>query len=361
VLITAIENFVLVGTLLSLAGFALAWGARRAAARGRWHTHPYLLTRVYTIALVVPPVAAAWLVVAALLPEWWLGEAAFDAEHPTPLHELHLLSELTSALEPALAYATISFAAAAALFAAWSSLRGFARVGGVIKRLEMNAATPPPGQLALVERVAAEHGLAVGLVMSDYPLSFVWGFGRSQLVLSSGLLNSLTPEELAGVLEHEAAHHSRRDNLFKLALTMCGYLTMAFPLSRVILRWRATEVELICDEVAAARTSTPLAIADALVKLRRQTLVPAGHVSSEAAASSSFVPEDAPSFERRVRRLISFADLTPTPAHAAHLARAGKGTAALTAAALTCALLAVSLFAPLAVHRAAESIIHLIK
>lgn len=360
-LVTAIENFVLVGTLLSLAGFALAWAARGVAARGLWLTRPHLLTRVYTAALAVPPVAAAWLVLASLLPGWWLGEAAFDAAHPTPLHELHLLSDLTASLEPALAYATISFAVAAALFAAWSSLRGYARVGGVIERLGMNAAPPPAGQLALVERVAAGHGLDVGLVMSDYPLSFVWGFGRSKLVLSSGLLNTLTSGELAGVLEHEAAHHARRDNLFKLALAMCGYLSMTFPLSRAILRWRAAEVELICDEVAAARTSSPLEIADALVKLRRHTLVPAGYASGGAAASSGFLSEDAPGFERRVRRLLALDDQMPDPAHAARLAGAGRGTAALTAAALTGALLVVSLFAPLAVHRAAESVIHILK
>lgn len=359
-LITAVENFVLFGTLLALATFLFAWLAREAVRRGLWRPRPEALARVYTSALVVPPVAAAWLVAAALLPETWLGRAAFDAAHPSPAHDLHLLSDLMRALNPALAYATISFAAAAALFAAWSSLRGYVRVGGVIKRLEMNAAAPPAGQLALVERVAAGHGLDVGLVMSDYPLSFVWGFGRSKLVLSSGLLNALSSEELAGVLEHEAAHHSRRDNLFKLALTMCCYGSMAFPLSRVVFGWRAAEVELICDEIAAARTSTPLEIAGALVKLRRQTRMPAGYITGGATISSGFAPNDAPSFERRVRRLIALADMLPRPEYAGRLAQTGKGTALLIAGTLTGTLLALALFAPLAVHRAAESIIHII-
>ncbi len=73
--------------------------------------------------------------------------------------------------------------------------------------------------------------MSVGLVMSDYPFSFVWGFGRSKLVLSSGLLHTLSPEELAGLLEHEAAHHTRRDNLAKLALTFFGQASLAFPLA----------------------------------------------------------------------------------------------------------------------------------
>jgi Zn-dependent protease with chaperone function len=360
-LITAIENFVLFGTLLALAGFAAAWVVRAMAARTSREIRPERLARVYTLALFAPPVAAARLVAGALLPETWLGEAAFDAAHPAPLHELHLLSDLTVALEPALAYATILFVIAAALFAAWSSLRGYVRIGRVIRRLEMNAAQPAAGQVALVERIAGSHSLHVGLVMSDYPLSFVWGFKRSRLVLSSGLLNALSPEELAGVLEHEAAHHARRDNLFKLALTMCSYASLAFPLSRLIFKWRSTEVEMICDEVAVARTSSPLDVASALVKLRRQTLVPSPYASNGAAVSSSFAPDDVPSFERRVRRVIGFADSMPDPVHAARLSQTRKGAAFVTASLMAVTLFALPLFAPLALHTAAESVIHIIK
>ena len=359
--ITAFENFVFFSTLLALAAFAFAGAARKLSLSGTWQVRPDTLARIYASALALPPIFALWLVAATLLPEWWLGKAAFDAAHSTPLHELHLLSDLTTALEPALAYATITFAVAAALFAAWSSLRGYLRVGEVIKRLEMNAAPPPPEHLALVERMAAGHDLDVGLVMSDYPLSFVWGFRRSKLVLSSGLLNALTTEELTGVLEHESAHHVRRDNLFKLALTMCGYCSMAFSLSRLILRWRAAEVELICDEVAVARTSTPLEIAEALLKLRRQTLLPGGYVTTAATFSSSFAPDDALSFERRVYRLITFADAMPDPAQAAQSSQTGNGAAFVVATVLTSTLLGLSLFAPLAVHHGAEAIIQVIK
>lgn len=360
-LLIAVENFVFFSTLLALAAFGVAWAAHKLSVSGLWKIRPDMLTRIYTATLIVPPVSALWLVAAALLPQWWLGEAAFDAAHSTPIHELHLLSDLTTALEPMLAYATITFAIAAASFAAWSSLRSYLRVGGIINRLEMNAAPPPPEQLALVERMAEGHGLDVGLVMSDYPLSFVWGFRRSKLVLSSGLLNTLTTGELTGVLEHEAAHHRRRDNLFKLALTMCAYSSMAFPLSRLILRWRAAEVEMVCDEVAVARTLTPLEIAEALVKLRRQTALPAGYVTTATTFSSSFLPDDAPSFERRVHRLITFADALPDPVRAAQLSQPNKGTAFIVATLLTGALLAISLFAPLAVHHGTEAIIQVIK
>jgi Zn-dependent protease with chaperone function len=358
VLITAIENFVLFSALFSLGGFILALVARLLLLRGLWQPQPFTLTRLYAAALIVPPVGAVWLVAAALLPEWWLGEDAFDAAHSAPLHHLHLLSDLTAQLEPNLAYATILFVVSASVFAAWSSFRGYARVGRLVHHLEVNPELPPSMQVTLVEEAAERHGLDVGLVMSDYPFSFVWGFRRSKLVLSSGLLHVLTPEQLIGVIEHEAAHHVRRDNTVKLALSFASYLSPAFPLSRLILRWRAEQVEMVCDEVAVARTLSPLEIAEALVKLRRTANIssPPAPIGS---AASAFITEDALTFERRVRRLIAFDDLLPTEARAVALSQTPRTEALLIIALFPTTLVTVSVLAPMAVHRAAEAIIRL--
>ncbi len=358
--IIAIENFILFSTLLALVGFALAWSARALSSNGWWKPHPNTLTRLYAATLALPPTLAAWIVATALLPESWLGEASFRAAHAAPLHEMHLLSDLTSRLDPMLAYATVSFAVAVALFVAWSGIRGSMRVGRVIEKLEVKAAPPPPEQISLVEKTAARYGMDVGLVMSDYPFTFVWGFWRSKLVLSSGLLRTLTPAELAGVLEHEAAHHARRDNLAKLLLTASSYASLAFPLSRLILRWRGAEVEIVCDEVAAGRTSAPLEIADALVKLRRQTLASTERASGGLLASG-FVSDDSRSVERRVRRLVRLADAVPTPTRIHTLSRTQKAEMIFVAVLFTTSLLAASLYAPLAVHTAAESIIQLFR
>ncbi|HEX8352852.1 MAG TPA: M56 family metallopeptidase [Pyrinomonadaceae bacterium] len=355
--VTAVENFILFGTLLALGGTAFAWGARAAALRGWWGPHPLTLTRVYSLGLLLPPVAATWIVAAAFLPEWWLGEEAFGAAHPAPLHRLHLLSDLTAALEPRLAYATLAFAAAASAFAAWSSASGYARVGRVVRRLEMGAVPPRPEQVEVVRAAAGRHRMGVGLVMSDCPLSFVWGFRRSKLILSSGLLNALTPEQLRGVIEHEAAHHSRRDNAVKLILSVASYLSLAFPLSRLILRWRAEQVEMVCDEVAAARTAEPLEIADALVRVRRAG---AWLSAGPLVAASGFMPDGVKGFERRVHRLVSLADSLPSPERSELLARPPRAGAAAFALLFTLTLLSVSVLAPLAVHRATESFIQLL-
>jgi Zn-dependent protease with chaperone function len=355
-ILAAVENFIFLNTLLTAVCFVFAWAARRAASRGLRRPTPDKLSQIYSLAIIFPPLTTAWVIAATLFPQWLLGEDRFEAAHTTPWHRVHLFGEMTGSFEPVLAYGVLAFAAGGAGFALWSSLRGYFRIGGVIARLETQAAPPPPGQLALVEHITALRGLDVGLVHSNYPFSFVWGFGRSKLVLSSGLLNMLTTEELAGVLEHEAAHHTRRDNLIRLALNFLGVSSLAFPLSRRLLRWRSEQVEMVCDEVAVARTLAPLEIAEALVKLRRQTLA-----MPTPAAASSFIPDDPSIFELRVRHIIALSDAPPTPARAESLTQPRKTWlwAGLTAFVFT--LAAVYTFAPLSIHRAVESLIRFLE
>jgi len=301
---------------------------------------------------------AAWIVAAAFLPEWWLGEAAFNSAHSGATHDLHLIGELTANLEPALAYLTLTFIVGAVAYAALSSWRGHIRVGRVIERLDMNAQPPPPEQLRLVQKYASRYSLDVGLVMSSYPLSFVWGFWHSKLILSTGLLEALTGSELQGVLEHEAAHHQRRDNLVKLALSFCVYTSLAFPFSRLLLKWLTVEVEKICDEVAVSRTQAPLEIASALVKVRRHTSAPA--VFSQS-TTSGLLTVDSATFEQRVRRLMGFVDSPPMNSEARNFERLRIAEALAFIAAFSSSVIALTVFSPLAVHRGVESLIHIIK
>ncbi|MGE0129264.1 MAG: M56 family metallopeptidase [Blastocatellales bacterium] len=353
--IAVIENFILFSTLLALCGFAVAIAVRAATECGWRQWQPETLTRIYSAAVVLPPLVAAWLTSAAFLPEWWLGEAAFDAAHPQPLHQLHLLGELTAKLEPALAYVTVSLVLLSAISVAWLSVRGYLRLNALIERLDVKAQPPLPEQLALIKSASAHSKLRIGLVMSDHPFSFVWGFHRSRLVLSSGLLNMLTPDELRGVIAHEAAHDSRRDNLAKLVLSLFGYASLAFPLTRLILKYRAEQVELLCDEMAAARTAVPLDLAEALVKLKRRTIMPA------PAIASGFFPVSALDLERRVQRLLDLSDALPAPTRLAALSRPYGYKAVFIATLSVLTLLVVSLAAPLAVHEATEALIHVLK
>ena len=164
------------------------------------------------------------------------------------------------------------------------------------------------------------------------------------------------------MLAHEAAHHARRDNVIKLVLSLCSYTSMAFPLSRLILRWRATEVEAICDEAAVALTLDPLGLAEALIKLRRQTI--SGYVTREPTATnaivSGFVSGNTLTFQYRVDRLVNLLDSTDDAAQS-RIQRYVKNCATFFIATSLITLLGLSVFAPLSVHHAAEALIQTLK
>ena len=273
---------------------------------------------------------------------------AFNAAHGTP-HELHLLGDLTARIEPTLAYMLLLFAAGAGLFTAWSGWHSYLQVARLISKLQMNSEPADVDQIARVEATAQHYRFQVGLVMSDYPFSFVWGFTRSKLIISTGLLRTLNEPELIGLLEHEAAHHQRRDNLIKLVLSFCAYSSLAFILSRRLLTWRGLAVERFCDEVAASRTNAPLDIASALVKLRRLT-------APTPVTASSFMAEDTSSFHSRVARLID----SEGDDRSATLSASQVPVTLAFSLLFVVSLFVSTYFFPLAFHRTVESLIQLL-
>lgn len=347
-LISPIENFVLLSTILAVGCFAVAGSLRLLIKFKLCRLTTDNLIRAYTWALILPSALALWIVAAAFLPEWWMP-GAFNAAHGTP-HDLHLLGDLTARVEPTLAYMMLLFTVGASLFAAWSGWQSYMSVGQVVAKLHANAEPADPRQILLIEEVARRYRFEVGLVTSDYPFSFLWGFTRSKLIVSTGLLRTLNEEELIGLMEHEAAHHERRDNLIKLGLLFFSYTSLAFLLTRRLLIWRALEVERLCDEVAAARTNAPLDIASALVKLRRRS-------TATPIAASSFSANDVSSFHSRVSRLIESNEGNGF-SHSAVRKSAWPGIAFSF---LFAGSLAVSTyFFPLGFHRLAESLIQLL-
>jgi Zn-dependent protease with chaperone function len=349
VIVEALEHFVLLGTFLGLVGFVTAWGARRAGEGSPRHLRPRTLARLYAAAIVLPPASAAWFVAVTLFPLLWLGEAAMEAAHPG-LHRHHLLSSLTAKVEPLLGIATFVFLGGTILFLIISTVRSFVRVRFFAGRI-----APVQSQHEGMAMACGEvpSGVKVVVVRTDYPLAFVWGFFRTNLVVSSGLLRTL-PRGLRGVLAHEAAHHARRDNLARLVLYCCCHLSLAMPLARWILRWYAEQVELICDEAAAISTARPLEIAEALVLMQRGrgpgTLLP---VAGDA--GSAFGAGGRGNLEKRVRRLVTLAENLPPAAEAARLTRSFRRAALRLAGAFGATVAAAFLWMPLAFHTTAEA------
>ncbi len=350
--LASVENFVLINTLLSVIGFGVAAVARTSKGVRAWH--PHARARLFATTLIIPPIASAWLVCASLLPAIWLGKWRWQQEHE-PAHALHLLSSLTIPLDPTLGYATLTFAILAAVTAAHAAMSAYFRIGCVIRQLEVGASPAEPEQIRNVAETCRKHGIAVGLVASDYPFSFVWGYLDSKLVLSTGLLNALSKQELAGVLAHETAHHVRRDNLSKLALMTGRYLSPAFPLTNLLYRWWSEQVEMICDEIAARRTQSPVELAGALVRLKRLSL--AATTTPLRPAASGLFGDGKHDFEHRVQRVLSIverADLST----AGMLSRSSVGIAVAMGITFAVSLVVLFAFSPLAIHKAVEMILN---
>lgn len=349
--LASIENFTLINGALSVVSFIVVWFVRRTERVRGWH--PLMLSRLYAAALVVPPVASAWLVIASFAPRAWIEPGRWAQEHQSQ-HTLHLLNALTVPLDPLLGYAALAFAFVAALVAAYAGASAYFRIGGVVRRLGVGSEPAAPERIKQVEDACKEHGIDVGLVVSSYPFSFVWGYLRSKLVVSTGLLNALTSRELGALLEHEAAHHARRDNVSKWLLTICRYASPAFPLTVRLYRWWNGQVEMICDEIAARRTSGPAEVAGALTRLKRLTLAgtPLGRRSTE----SGFLGERGRNFEQRVMRVLSLRD-EPEATGRTALTRSWFRFASLTGLLVTLSLAVLFVVSPLAVHRAIEAVL----
>jgi Zn-dependent protease with chaperone function len=344
-----VENFFLFNTALSVATFAVAFLLRRSGLIESWR--PGARARLYTTALAVPPVASAWLVCASLFPALWLGEEMWAREHADE-HSLHLLNAFTVIADPMLGYAALVFTSLSLLVATWAAWRAYFRINRLVECLEIGAEPAPPETITEVEAVCHKYGIAVGLVVSNYPFSFVWGYLRSKLIVSTGLLNALTKEELVAVLEHEAAHHARRDNLLKWALTICRYATPAFPLTAALYRWLNEQIEMVCDEIAVRGAASPVDLAGALVRLKRLTLA----ISPRAPrlAGSGFFDDGRENFERRVTRALSL-EGAPPHADAGSLSRSCVMTAFIVFAVFVISLAVLFFTSPLAIHRVVES------
>ncbi len=113
-------------------------------------------------------------------------------------------------------------------FSLWNSDRMVLRMYGAEEVDERSA----PEYYALVQELAHRAGLPmpkVYIMHSDQPNAFATGRSpsRAAVCASTGLLNMLDREEVAGVMAHELAHVSNRDTLIMtVAATVAGAITM---------------------------------------------------------------------------------------------------------------------------------------
>ena len=311
----------LVSTVLSLlVGLALPWVTPRAGGTPARHTATLLFLAL------LPSLGGLVAALGLALPAWIVHEPRGSAETAGPV--LVALAAAGAAL--------VLARAGAALLDLWRTSR--------LARRWSAAGRPLAGLPLPATRFAHE-----------FPVAAVVGLRRGRLFLADGLLAALSPQELDGVVAHEAAHCVARDNLKRLLLRASPDL-LALSKPGVRLRQAFEEAaEREADDRACARVS-PLVLARAL--LRVAALVPPGPGLDTALVAFH---RDG-SLSARVRGLVAAHEravaTTPGPGQAPRPTKRGLG-AALAATVLSALVVAGSLSLPL-VHGLLESLVHLL-
>jgi Zn-dependent protease with chaperone function len=111
--------------------------------------------------------------------------------------------------------------------------------------------TGPAVQAAV--RAAQRLGIPVPPILEErhgHPVLMCRGW-RPEIVISTGLVQALTPQELQAAMMHELAHAARRDPLLGWGLMLVRALCFWNPAVQVLGRWMVRELERRADQITA--------------------------------------------------------------------------------------------------------------
>jgi Zn-dependent protease with chaperone function len=171
------------------------------------------------------------------------------------------LDELERAPAGSLAFALLTLAS---LGASLRALFSFAHGQRLLRRVPFEALD---GDL-LAEVAASAAGARLYRSPGGRPIAFCFGLLRPRIVVSSGLLSRLRPEEQAAAVWHEAFHAHGREPL-KCALARLAASTFWIPVFADLLARYLLAKELVADRVAVENTSRR-ALAGALCEVAGQ-------------------------------------------------------------------------------------------
>jgi Zn-dependent protease with chaperone function len=131
-------------------------------------------------------------------------------------------------------------------------------------------------------RLLRESGLLPDRVfLFPSALSFACTAGLSfpKIFISTHLVDSLSDEEVKAVLQHEQSHLRRRDPLRGVLIGFFAHFFFFIPMATRLLQSLRRDSELIADDHALSCSHSPVVLASALVKVRRENLARA-HVAT---------------------------------------------------------------------------------
>lgn len=247
--LVALNGVALLGFGL-LVAMAAALAHRTVATRAR-ALPPAVRARVLLVWAALPVAVATTLVGLALWPS--IGAALGLTIDHCPAHagHVHLCLHHLPARGPGIV--------GALGLAAFVVVAGSALVQGV------RAAALAAG---LARAPSFELASGVGVVQSARPFALSVGWFRPGVLVSTALVERLTPEQLEIVVAHERAHAVRRD---ALALTAARVLTLAHLPSarRRILADLTLACEQACDEAVAGECGDRVRVAETIVAAER--------------------------------------------------------------------------------------------
>jgi Zn-dependent protease with chaperone function len=120
----------------------------------------------------------------------------------------------------------------------------------------------------LLAHGAHDPALSAWVLPTERPLCLSAGVFRPTIVVSTGLLDAVTREQLGAVLAHERAHATRNDTMFRLLARAATAFIWPSARRRVL---QAIEIaaEQSCDEAAARAIGDRLTMAEVILKVER--------------------------------------------------------------------------------------------
>lgn len=175
------------------------------------------------------------------------------------------------------------------------------------RRLGRREAVTDPDLLALLDSLRAEMAIPRPVrITRAAGLSSPIALGGGEICLPDAALTELDASQQRSVLAHELAHLARRDPRW-LALACTLERVFFFqPLNRTARRRMQEAAEYICDDWAARRAGSGLAVARSLVKVAEWLQAPAAVPLAGMAESRS-------QLLARVQRLIESRPMTDEP------------------------------------------------
>lgn len=213
-------------------------------------------------------------------------------------------------------------------------LAGALRIGRLLHRhnarrrqLQQLAEADPKGDFDVVD--------------CELPFAVTAGLWQCRSFISSGLLAQLDTHHRDSVRAHEAMHRQRRDNLRLALAEVLTPGTLAAGRSGLLAELRQTS-EQCCDAAAAQQLGDPLAVAEALIHVRRIT------AASTAAPKPSVTRSSGSVLAQRVQVLLAAPSMAP-------------GLHPVAMAGLAAAALGIALFGANAVHHGTEILLALLQ